>query len=69
MSISAWSTFSPCTTGWGCWKPTPPDYKPALYPLWSAVTPFALKTADQFRPGPPPALTDAAYTAAFKEFV
>jgi hypothetical protein len=51
----------------GCWKPTPPDYKPALYPLWSEVTPFALKKADQFRAGPPPALTDAAYTAAFKE--
>jgi hypothetical protein len=51
----------------GCWKPTPPDEKPALFPLWGTVTPFALNKPDQFRPAPPPALTDAAYTVAFNE--
>jgi hypothetical protein len=31
------------------------------------VTPFALEHAQQFRPGPPPALTSAEYTAVFNE--
>src|SRR5262249_43932273 len=39
---------------------------PAL-PQWPGVTPFALASGDQFRPGPPPALTSDDYTAAFRE--
>jgi hypothetical protein len=31
------------------------------------VTPFALKRANQFRPGPPPALTSDRYSDAFEE--
>lgn len=36
-------------------------------PHWRAVTPFALRTPDQFRVAPPPALTSAEYAAAFNE--
>jgi hypothetical protein len=50
----------------GDWQPTPPAFAqiPST-PWWPDVTPFSLESGDQFRPGPPPALTSAAYTAAF----
>jgi hypothetical protein len=48
-------------------EPTPPDYKPALLPYWSEVTPFVPARAGQFRPPPPPALTSKEYTADFNE--
>jgi membrane-associated phospholipid phosphatase len=38
-----------------------------VFTHWSRVTPFALESARQFRPGPPPALTSAEYTAVFNE--
>jgi hypothetical protein len=55
-------------TGPGAWQPTPPAFAqtPAT-PQWPFVTPFALKSGSQFRPGPPPALTSADYTRAFQE--
>jgi hypothetical protein len=34
---------------------------------WEKVTPFVLQDSAQFRPGPPHALTDRAYTADFHE--
>ncbi len=34
---------------------------------WGSVTPFTLATGSQFRPSPPPALTDPLYTKAFKQ--
>jgi uncharacterized protein (TIGR03118 family) len=51
----------------GDWRPTPPAFAPAQTPQWPFVTPFALTSGSQFRPPPPPALTSAAYTAAFNE--
>jgi hypothetical protein len=61
----------------GEWKPTPrPDPNnpgqelpglPGLVPQWGDVTPFAMTSADQFRPAEQPALDSAAYTAAFNE--
>jgi hypothetical protein len=51
----------------GDWRPTPPTFAPAQTPQWPRVTPFALKRGSQFRPAPPPALTSAAYAAAFNE--
>ena len=52
-------------------NPTPPPAElpglPASSPQWPHVTPFALTGGDQFRPGPPPALTDADYTEAYRE--
>src|SRR5262245_38060684 len=64
-------------TGPGVWEPTPrPNPNPppaelpglpAATPQWPLVTPFALATDDQFRSGPPPALTSADYTEAYLE--
>ena len=39
----------------------------AAAPQWKSVKPFTLKSVDQFRSAPPPALTSAQYTAAFNE--
>lgn len=36
-------------------------------PGWQNVTPFGLKSSNQFRPGPPPALASAEYAAAYDE--
>ena len=51
----------------GLWEPTPPDYKPALLPHWSDVTPFVVTRASDFRPPAPPELTSKDYTADFNE--
>src|ERR1700694_713389 len=52
----------------GDYQSTPPNFpKQPVFTHWSRVTPFALEHAKQFRPGPPPALTSAEYTAVFNE--
>jgi hypothetical protein len=51
----------------GVWRPTAPSFLPFLAPWLSQVKPLMLNSTDQFRPGPPPALTSAKYTADFKE--
>ena len=40
----------------GLWRETPPGFRPATLPHWAKVTPFVMKTCDQFRAPPPPAL-------------
>ncbi len=52
--------------GPGKYQPTPPDHI-AFAPGWRNVTTFALSSANQFRPGAPPALTSAAYATDFNE--
>ena len=51
----------------GDYQLTPPNFAPADFTQWPKVTPFALERADEFRPGPPPALTGATYTEVFNE--
>ncbi|MBV8230348.1 MAG: phosphatase PAP2 family protein [Planctomycetaceae bacterium] len=51
----------------GQWRPTPPGFLPALDPQWPDVTPFAMITGSQFRPGPPPALGSPDYNAAVSQ--
>jgi hypothetical protein len=52
----------------GDYQSTPPNF-PAQpqFTHWSRVTPFALGSASQFRPGPPPALTSDTYSDAFNQ--
>jgi len=52
----------------GDYQSTPPNF-PAQpqFTNWSHVMPFGLKSASQFRPGPPPALTSEEYSDAFNE--
>jgi hypothetical protein len=56
-------------SGPGVWKPTPPfpPNFPALVPWLADVTPFTMRSPDQFRVDPPPALTSAQYTEDFEE--
>ncbi len=51
----------------GDYQLTPPKFAQPLDPEWPQVTPFAMTRGDQFRPGPPPALTSPEYAAAFDE--
>lgn len=40
---------------------------PALLPGWGNVTPFVIRSASQFDPGPPPALDSDTYTTDYNE--
>jgi hypothetical protein len=51
----------------GDYQLTPPAFAAAVFTHWSQVTPFVLRRADQFRPGPPPALGSRAYAKAVNE--
>jgi PAP2 superfamily len=52
----------------GVYQSTPPNFPPQpQFTHWSQVTPFALARANQFRPGPPPALTSNEYGDGFNE--
>ena len=52
----------------GDYQSTPPNFpKQPQFTHWSHVTPFALDSADQFRPGPPPSLMSKTYTDDFNE--
>lgn len=45
--------------GPGDYRPTPPDFTPAVKSHWGRVRPFALRTSEQFRPVPPPVVDGA----------
>ena len=51
----------------GVWRPTLPSLAPFFDPWLSQVKPLMLNSTSQFRPGPPPALTSAKYTAEYRE--
>jgi len=52
----------------GDYQSTPPNFRPQpQFTHWSRVTPFALESADQFRPGGPPKLTSDRYADAFEQ--
>src|ERR1700720_603945 len=52
----------------GDFQSTPPNFpKQPQFTNWSHVTPFALERANQFPPGPLPALTSDTYSDVFNE--
>jgi hypothetical protein len=51
----------------GVWRPTPPLFLPMAVPWLGGVTPLLVKSATQFAPPPPPALTSRRYTRDFNE--
>ena len=65
-SAAASIPFTPGTNP-GDYQLTPPGFVQPVFTHWQFVKPFALRRANQFRPGPPPALTSPTYTAAFDE--
>lgn len=64
---SANEPYTPPPPGPGVWQPTPPDYTPGVLGGLAKARPFALAAADQFRPGPPPALGSGRYRAEWTE--
>jgi hypothetical protein len=53
--------------GPGEYQLTPPGFQQPVFTHWGGVRPFALDTASQFRPPPPPAVTNPRYTDDFNE--
>ena len=56
----------------GVWRSPPSGTSadgtlPAIFPQDAVLVPFAMTSPDQFRPGPPPALTSARYAADVNE--
>jgi hypothetical protein len=51
----------------GVWRPTPPGELPMLDPWLGFVTPLLVRSATQFAPPDPPALTSRRYTRDFNE--
>lgn len=51
----------------GAYELTPPNFAPADFIQWPRVTPFAIPSASDFRPAPPPELTSDRYTESFNE--
>ncbi|MBT2384343.1 vanadium-dependent haloperoxidase [Streptomyces sp. ISL-11] len=58
--------FTPPPTP-GVWRPTPPAYEPFDTAWLGRLRPMTLTRPDQFRPGPPPALTSARYARDLAE--
>lgn len=55
-------TYRPITTP-GAWVPTTPP----LFPQYATAKPWGMERADQFRPGPPPALSSSLYARDYNE--
>jgi hypothetical protein len=51
----------------GDWRPTPPNFTPAVLPQWGRVTPFAIRSPLDYRTDGPPELTSDQYAAEFDE--
>jgi hypothetical protein len=51
----------------GEWRPTPPAFGPGTNPQVASMITWAVESHSQFRPGGPPALDSAQYTADFNE--
>ncbi len=51
----------------GDYRPTPPAFPAPVFTNWGSVTPFVLSSGSQFRPGPPPAITSAAYARVLNQ--
>jgi len=59
--------FTPPAAAPGVWQPTPPTFGPAVRFGQKDGRAFLLKSNDQFRPGPPPALDSPQFLAALAE--
>lgn len=49
------------------WQPTPPAYMDGIEPHWNKIRPFALDSAAQFRPAPPPPFSLEPDSKFYKE--
>jgi hypothetical protein len=54
-------------TGPGEWRPTPPGNAPMVFLYFATTEPFVMTSPSQFRPGPPPALSNNKYQREYDE--
>jgi hypothetical protein len=59
--------YTPPPAAPGIWQPTPPTFGPAVRAGQKDGLAFLLKSNDQFRPGPPPALNSPTFLNALAE--
>jgi hypothetical protein len=65
--IASTSPFPTLAPGPGVWRLTPSAFAAPQTPWMANVRPFLLRSADQFRPSPPPSLSSPQWVAAFNE--
>ena len=58
---------APTSTAIGRWRPTPPSFSAGINTQARYPAPWTMRSAAQFRPGPPPVLNSPAYTADYQE--
>jgi hypothetical protein len=51
------------------WKPTPPAYMDAVEPHWNRIRPFAIDSAQQFKPTPPTSFSNDKNSQFYKEAI
>ena len=51
------------------WQPTPPSYMDGLEPHWNKIRPFVIRSADQFKPAPPPPFSMEKDSDFYKELL
>jgi membrane-associated phospholipid phosphatase len=51
----------------GNYRPTPPNFPAPVFTNWGSITPFVLRSGQQFRPAPPPPITSVAYARALNQ--
>lgn len=51
------------------WQPTPPAYMDGIEPHWNKIRPFALDSASQFKPVPPPPFSMEKNSPFYKELL
>lgn len=51
------------------WQPTPPAYMDGIEPHWNKIRPFALDSAAQFKPAPPPPFSMEKESDFYKELI
>ncbi len=61
------SKFTVNTDDISRWQPTPPAYMAGIEPHWNKIRPFVIKTANQFKPEPPPAFSLEKNSIFYKE--
>lgn len=49
------------------WQPTPPSYAEGIEPHWNKIRPFAIDSAQQFKPAPPPEFSMEKGSDFYKE--
>jgi len=64
--IGSTSSLPPLAVGPGIWRLTPPYLLPQT-PWVGSMTPFILKSSDQFLPDPPPSLSSQEWVDAFNQ--